>query len=139
MPDNVFSAFQMPKFPFPKFEVPDLPVTAPFRDLVQKAAEQATKTIETLDKITDEATKLVEVAGSNAATTAIDYNRKLIEASRENAHAAFEYSRSLMGVTSLHELIELSNSHVKRQFETMSDQARELTALAKKIATPPDD
>jgi hypothetical protein len=61
MPDNVFSAFQMPKFPFPKFEVPDLPVTAPFRDLVQKAAEQATKTIETLDKITDEATKLVRV------------------------------------------------------------------------------
>jgi hypothetical protein len=44
-----------------------------------------------------------------------------------------------MGVTSLHELIELSNSHVKRQFETMSDQARELTALAKKIATPPND
>lgn len=29
-------------------------------------------------------------------------------------------------VTSRHELIELSNSHMRLQFETMSDQAREL-------------
>lgn len=137
MPDNMFSAFQMMKMPFQKFEVPDLPVTAPFRELVQKAAEHATKTIDTLDKVTDEATKLVEAAGSSAATNALDYNRKLIEASRENAHAAYEYSRSLMGVTSLHELIELSNAHMRRQFETMSEQARELATLAKKIASPP--
>lgn len=78
MPDNMLSALEMMKVPFPKLEVPDR-VKATFRDLAQKAAGHATKAIETLEKVTEDATKLVEIAGSNAATGALDYNRKLVE------------------------------------------------------------
>ena len=36
---------------------------------------------------------------------------------------------------SLSEMVELSTAHMRKQFETMTAQSKELTALAQKVAT----
>jgi hypothetical protein len=38
-------------------------------------------------------------------------------------------------VKSLSKFVELSSGHVRKQFETLTDQTKELTALAQKVAT----
>ena len=40
-----------------------------------------------------------------------------------------------MTVKSLSEVVELSTAHMRRQFEALTAQTKELTALAQKVAT----
>ena len=66
------------------------------------------------------------------ATT--DYNLKLIEIVRTNTRAAFDYVHELLGVKSPSEFIELSTAHMRKQFDIVSAQNKELYALAQEIA-----
>ena len=50
------------------------------------------------------------------------------------AAAALLRERGLSG-TSFSEVIELSTSHARKQFEAVSEQTKELAALAQKVAT----
>ncbi len=59
----------------------------------------------------------------------------MIETARANTNAAFDFVTELMGVKSVAEVIELSTTHARKQFETYSEQSKELAALAQKIAT----
>ena len=72
-----------------------------------------------------------EVFGKGAT----EYGHKVIEIARANTNAAFDFMESLFGVKSASEMVELSTSHVRKQFETMSAQSKELTALAQKVTT----
>jgi hypothetical protein len=51
-----------------------------------------------------------------------------------NTNAAFDFVAELMSVKSFSEMIELSAKHAHKQFETLSHQTKELTALAQKVA-----
>ena len=66
---------------------------------------------------------------------AADYGLKLIEVSRANTNSAFDFATQLFAVKSLAEMVELSTSHMRKQFDTMSAQGKELTALAQKVTT----
>ncbi len=59
----------------------------------------------------------------------------MIEAARANTNATFDFATQLMAVKSLSEAVELSTAHARKQFETLSAQTKELTALAQKVAT----
>jgi len=78
---------------------------------------------------------LLKSACRTAANGTADYNRKVIEIARTNAHAAFDYAYELLGVKSPSEFIELSTAHARKQFETMTAQTKELTELAQKVTT----
>jgi hypothetical protein len=64
-----------------------------------------------------------------------DYNLKLIEIARTNTRAAFEYVHALLGVKSPSEFIELSTAQMRKQFEIVSGQNKELCTLAQEMAT----
>ena len=83
----------------------------------------------------EEATDLLKSAYTTAANGTADYNRKVIEIARTNAHAAFDYAYELLGVKSPSEFIELSTAHARKQFEAMTAQTKELTELAQKVTT----
>ena len=53
---------------------------------------------------------------------------------RTNTRAAFDYVNELLGVKSPSELVELSTAHMRKQFDTVSAQTKELSALAQKAA-----
>ena len=127
--------FAMPSFDIPKFEIPNLEVPAAFREIAEKGVTQAKDNWEKMKAATEEATDLLETSYTTASKGAADYGLKLIEISRANTNAAFDFASELMTVKSMSEMIELSTAHVRKQFDAASAQTKELTALAQKVAT----
>jgi phasin len=129
-----FDALEMPKFEIPNFEMPKMEVPAAFREMAEKSVSQAKDTWEKMKTASEEATDVLEDSYSTAAKGSADYGLKLIDVARANANAAFDYASELLTVKSLSEFVELSTSHARKHFETATAQARELTALAQKVA-----
>jgi|SRR5262245_43051218 phasin len=129
------SIFELPKFDLPKFDLPKLEVPAAFREIAEKSVAQAKDAYERVKAVAEEATDLLEDTYTTAAKGAADYNLKVIEAARANTNAAFDYARELLDVKSFSEVIEISTAHARKQFETVSEQTKELAALAQKVAT----
>jgi phasin len=64
-----------------------------------------------------------------------DYTAKVIEFSGTNTNAALDFLRHLLGTKSPSELLQLSATHGRKNFETTTAQGRELWELARKVAT----
>jgi phasin len=122
----------MPKFP--AFEMPTAEVPAAFRDLAEKSVSQAKDNYAKMKAATEEATDAMEVSYTKAAKGFSDYSLKMIEAARVNANANFDFFAELFGAKSVAKVVELSTAHARKQFEAISDQSRELTALAQQLA-----
>ncbi len=127
--------FEIPRFDLPKFEVPKMEVPAAFREFAEKSVTQAKDNWEKMKAASEEASDLIEDSYATASKGAADYSLKVIEVSRANTNAAFDFAAKLMTVKSLAEAVELSTSHVRKQFDTFSAQGKELTALAQKVTT----
>jgi len=126
--------FEIPRFELPKFEIPKMEVPAAFREFAEKSVTQAKDNWEKMKAATEEATDLIEDSYSTASKGCADYGLKLIEASRANTNATFDLARELLTVKSLSEAIELSTAHVRKQFDALSAQTKDLAALAQKVA-----
>ncbi|MFZ0195086.1 MAG: phasin family protein, partial [Pseudolabrys sp.] len=63
-----------------------------------------------------------------------DYSAKVVEFARANTEAAVEFVQKLSSVKSPSEFFELSTNHSRKQFEILTEQTRELTALAQEVA-----
>ena len=81
------------------------------------------------------ATDVLEDTYTSATKGATEFNMKALEALRVNMNASFDYTRELMGSKTLADAVELSASHMRKQFESLSAQAKTLSALAQKVAT----
>jgi hypothetical protein len=64
-----------------------------------------------------------------------DFNTKLIEMAQANVTAALDLARQISTAKGPAEAIELWSSHAQKQFETLTEQSKELTTLAQKVAT----
>jgi phasin len=131
----VASAFEMPKFEMPKFEIPKVEMPAAFREFAERGVAQAKDTYEKMKAAAEEATDVLETSYSTASKGAGEYGLKVIEAARVNTNAAFDFFGELITAKTPSELIELSSSHARKQFETLTEQSKELGALAQKVAT----
>jgi hypothetical protein len=65
---------------------------------------------------------------------ALDYNTKLVELALVNVCSAFEYARRLSTVTSSSEFVEAVSSYTRDQFEALSEQVEELSALTQRAS-----
>jgi phasin len=129
------SPFELPKFEMPNFEMPKLEIPAAFREFAEKSVSQAKENYEKMKTAAEEATDVLEDTYATATKGAADYGHKLIEVARQNTNAAFDFYTELMAVKSLSDMVELSTAHSRKQFETATAQAKELAALAQKVAT----
>jgi phasin len=127
--------FEAPKFDMPSFEMPKMEVPAAFREMAEKSVAQAKESWDKMKAVTEEATDLLEDSYATASKGATDYNLKLIEITRTNTNAMFDFAAELMAVKSLSEMVELSTTHARQQFETATAQTKELAALAQKVTT----
>jgi phasin len=130
----IIPLFELPKFDLPKFDLPKLEVPAAFREIAEKGVAQAKDAYEKVKAATEEATDLIEDTYTTAVKGTVDYNLKVIEAARANANAAFDFASQLIGVKSLSEVVELTTAHARKQFEVVTEQTKELTAAAQKLA-----
>jgi len=97
------------------------------------AAAQPAEAYEKMSAATAEATDLIKGSYSTAVKGAQEYNNKLLEFAQTNANTAFEFAKGMLGVKSPSEFIELSTERARKQFETLTEQTKELTALAQKV------
>ena len=129
------SAYEMPAFEMPTFEMPKMEVPAAFREFAEKSVSQAKDNWEKMKAVTEDATDMIESSYSTASKGASDYGLALIDVARANTNATFDFYSQVMTAKSLSEIIELSTAHARKQFETVTAQSKDLTALAQKVAT----
>jgi phasin len=103
-----------------------------FREMAEKGTTQAKETYEKMDTATAEATDLIKNSYSTAVKGAQDYNKKLLEFAQTNTNVAFDLAQKLSSVKSPSEFMELSTEHARKQFETLTEQTKELAELAQK-------
>jgi phasin len=106
-----------------------------FREFAEKGITQAKVNYERMKAAAEEATDVLEDSYATAAKGTADYGLKLIEATRINTNAAFDFYAELMTVKSYSDVIELSTTHARKQFEVVTAQTKDLAALAQKVAT----
>jgi phasin len=119
--------------PFPTF--PGVEAPAAFRDMAEKSLSHAKENYEKMKSAAEQATGVLEDTYASASKGAADYSRKVLELSRANANAAFDFAAELLGAKTLSEVIELTTAHTRKQFEAMAEQGKELATLAQKVAT----
>jgi phasin len=112
---------------------PKMDATQAFRVTAENGSAQAKEAFEKVSAATAEATALIKDSFSTAVKGAQEYNTKFFEFAQTNTEAAFAFAQKLSGVKSPSDFIELSTEHSRKQIETLSEQAKELAALGKKI------
>jgi phasin len=99
-----------------------------------KSRKIANETIEKGTAAAEQMARSFEQSGTHAVEKMREYNLKIIDMARANAEAAFELARQLASAKTPSEFIELLTSHARKQFETFSEQTKDLTALGQKMA-----
>ena len=131
----VTGAFEMPKFEMPKFDIPKVEMPAAFREFAERGVAQAKDTYEKMKAAAEEATDVLETTYSTATKGASDFGLKVIEVARTNTNAAFDFAGEIMAAKTLSEVVELTSAHARKQFDALTAQSKELSALAQKVAT----
>jgi phasin len=112
---------------------PKLDATQAFRATAENGSAQVKEAFEKMSAATAEATAQIKHSYSTAVKGAQDYNAKLFEFAQNNTKAVIEFAQKLSGVKSPSDFIELSTDHSRKQFETLTEQTKELAALAQKV------
>lgn len=113
---------------------PRADATQAFRATAENGAAHAKEAYEKVSAATADAATLMKESYSTAVKGAQDYNAKFLEFARANTEANFEFAQNLSSVKSPSEFFELSTNHSRKQFETLTEQTKELTVLAQKAA-----
>ena len=135
MPEATTAKPKTKTAPFPGAVFPGVEAPAAFRDMAEKSLSQAKDSYERIKSAAEEATGVLENTYATASKGAADYALKVIEVTRENTNANFDFAVELLGAKTFSEFIELSSAHARKQFETMSEQTKELASLIQKVAT----
>jgi phasin len=112
----------------PKIDAPQA-----FREIAEKGTSQAKETYEKMSAAGTEAAEVIKTSYSIAVKGAHEYNDKFIEFAQANTEAAFGFFEKLSGMKSPSAFIELSIEHARKQFETLSEQTKQLVAIVQKV------
>jgi phasin len=82
-----------------------------------------------------ETAEVMQHTYSAASKGAAEFNLHFLEMAQENMNAAFDFARQLTHIKLPSEFCELSAAHMRKQFETFTEQAKHLTTLAQKVTT----
>jgi phasin len=123
-PSDPFSASIIP------FEVPEQ-----MRALAEKGVSQARDSYARFKDVAETNNGTIEAVFTTASKGAGEYSAKWIEMMKANTTATLDFAQELLAVKSPSEAVELWTSHIRKQLEAMSIQAKELAELSQKVAT----
>ena len=112
---------------------PRMDATQAFRATAGNGSAQAKEAFEKMSAATAEATASIKNSYSSAVKGVQDYSTKAIEFANANTEAAFAFAKTLSGVKSPSDFIELSTKYSSKQLETLAEQTKELAELAQKV------
>lgn len=119
----------------PKMDMSSLEVPAVVREMAEKGVQTAREAYEKMKTSAEETTDLLEDTYTTASKGMAEYNAVALESLRANVNSAFDYMGALLATKSVSEAVELSTGHMRKQFDVLSAQAKELSTLAQKVAT----
>lgn len=111
---------------------PKTDVSKEFREMAEKGTAKAKDTYEKMSAATTEAADLIKDSYAMGVKGMQDFNNKFIEFAHANTNAAFDFFQKLSGVQSPSAYLELSTEHARKQIETLTEQTKQLAALAQK-------
>ena len=112
------------------FEVPEQ-----MRAFAEKGVSQARDNYAKFKDVAETHNGTIEAVFTSASKGASEYSAKLLEFMQANTTATFDFAQELLGVKTPSAAMELWTSHARKQFETFTAQAKELTELGQKVAT----
>ena len=112
------------------FEVPEQ-----MRALAEKGVSQARDSYAKFKDAAETHNGTMEAVFTNASKGASTYSAKLVEFMKANTTTSLDFAQELFGVKTPAEALELWTSHTRKQFETLTAQAKELAELSQKVAT----
>jgi phasin len=112
------------------FEVPEQ-----MRAFAEKGVSQARDNYAKFKDAAETHNGTIEAVFTTASKGASEYSAKLMEMMKANSTATLDFAQQLLGVKSPSEAMELWTAHTKKQYETFSGYAKELTELTQKVAT----
>lgn len=138
MNDSFIKAYQdqleAAKKAFSANGVPALEVPPAVREAAEKGLAAARENYAKMKGAAEQVNAAIEGTCATAAKGVSEYNAKVIAAVETNVNSAFDYFNSLVNAKTLSEAVEISTGHARKQFETLSGQAKDLSALAQKVA-----
>jgi len=123
MSTDPFSASIIP------FEVPEQ-----MRAFAEKGVSQARDSYAKFKDAAETHNGTMEAVFTNASKGYSAYTAKLIEFAKTNTSSSLDFAQDLFGVKTPAEALELWSSHTRKQFETLTAQAKELAELSQKAA-----
>jgi len=112
------------------FEVPEQ-----MRAFAEKGVSQARDSYAKFKDAAETHNGTIEAVFTSASKGASAYSAKMLEFFKANTTTSLDFAQELFGVKTPAAAIELWTSHARKQFETFSAQAKELTELSQKVAT----
>ena len=104
-----------------------------FREMAEKSATQSKEVYEKMSAAAGQTADVMQNCYLAAAKGVQDYNNKLIEFTHANTKAAFDFAQSMSDVKSPSEFVELSTKLAQQQLTTLTEQTRQLAALAQQM------
>jgi len=99
-----------------------------------KSRKIANEALEKGKAAAEQTARSVEQSYTATVENMRDYSLKMIDMAQANADAVFELTRRLASAKAPSDIAELWTAHAKKQFETLTEQTKELSALGQKIA-----
>lgn len=138
MSDTFIKAYQeqieAAKKAFAPTGIPSMEVTPAIRDAALKGLAACRENYDKLKTSADQINSAVEDTYAAANKGLSQYNTKVLDTIQTNINSAFDFFNALLHARTVAEATELSTSHIRKQFETFSSQAKELSSLAQQVA-----
>jgi len=125
--ENAKKAFSVQGFP--AFDMP-----AGVREAAEKGLASVRENYEKLKTSSDQVNAAIENSCTSAAKGVALYNSKVVEALQSNVTATFDYLSALLQAKTPAEVMEISAIQVRKQFEALTGQAKDLSNLAQQVA-----
>ncbi len=139
MNDTFIKAYQdqieAAKKAFSTNAVPGVEVPPAVREIAEKGLATYRENYSKLKAAAEQVNAAFEDSATTASKGVAQYNAKVLEAVQSNVNSAFDYFNSLLTAKTVAEAVELSTGHARKQFETLTGQAKDLSALAQKVAS----
>ena len=112
------------------FEVPEQ-----MRAFAEKGVSQARENYAKFKDAAESQNGAIEAMFTSASKGISEYTAKVMEFMKANTSTTLDFAQELLGLKSPSEALELWTTHTRKQFETFSAQAKELSEIAQRVAS----
>jgi len=119
----------MAKDPMSSFEIP-----SEMRNLAEQSVEQARKAFDGYMTAAQQAVEALEGQATVAQAGTKNVGKKAMTFAEQNVATSFEFAQKLVRAKDVQEVLRLQGEFVQAQMQALSEQAKELSETASKVA-----